>query len=84
VCALSIGKIDAMVFFGGIFIGIFLFGEFYEIIKPLYMAEYLGNIKLSDVLGVSQGTLAFFVILVALGMFYVAEIAEKKFPRKEY
>ena len=84
VCELAIGKIDAMVFFGGIFIGIFLFGEFYEIIKPLYMAEYLGNIKLSDVLGVSQGTLAFFVILVALGMFYVAEIAEKKFPRKEY
>jgi hypothetical protein len=48
------------------------------------MAEYLGNIKLSDVLGISQGALAFFVIIAALAMFYVAEIAEKKFPRKEY
>ncbi len=84
VCALSIGKIDAMIFFGGIFVGIFLFGETYAIIKPLYMAEYLGNIKLSDVLGISQGALAFFVILAALAMFYVAEIAEKKFPREEY
>ena len=84
VCALAIGKIDAMVFFGGIFIGVFLFGETYAIIKPLYMAEYLGNIKLSDVLGISQGALAFFVIIAALAMFYVAEIAEKKFPRKEY
>jgi uncharacterized membrane protein YedE/YeeE len=84
VCAAAIGKIDALVFLGGIVIGIFAFGELYPIIKSLYMAKYLGQIKLSEVLGISQGVLAFFVILAALGMFWVAEIAEKKFPREEY
>ncbi len=84
VCAAAIGKIDAFVFLGGIVIGIFAFGELYPIIKSLYMAKYLGQIKLSEVLGISQGMLAFFVILAALGMFWVAEIVEKKFPREEY
>lgn len=59
VCAAAIGKIDAMVFVGGIFLGIFAFGEFYPMIKSLYMAEYLGQIKLSKILGISQGTLTF-------------------------
>ncbi|HCI15633.1 MAG: YeeE/YedE family protein [Candidatus Marinimicrobia bacterium] len=84
VCAAAIGKIDAMVFVGGIFLGIFAFGEFYPMIKSLYMAEYLGQIKLSKILGISQGTLTFFVIIAALIMFWIAEIAEKKFPREEY
>jgi uncharacterized protein len=84
VCALAIGKIDAMVFFGGIFIGIFIFGESFTFLKPLYMAESMGNIKLSDFLGISSGFLAFLVVIIALGMFFIAEIIEKKFPRKEY
>jgi len=65
-------------------LGIFAFGEFYPMIKSLYMAEYLGQIKLSKILGISQGTLTFFVIIAALIMFWIAEIAEKKFPREEY
>jgi hypothetical protein len=48
------------------------------------MAEYLGQIKLSKILGISQGFLTFFVIIAALIMFWIAEIAEKKFPREEY
>ena len=84
VCAAAIGKIDAMVFFGGIFIGILLFGETFEWIKPLYMAEYWGQIKLSELIGISQGLLTFFIIIAALLMFWVAEMAEKKFPQKEY
>lgn len=84
VCAAAIGKIDAMVFVGGIFIGIFAFAEMFPILKKFYMSNYLGQVKLSEVLGISQGALAFFVILAAIGMFWVAEIAEKKFPREEY
>ncbi|MBC8346496.1 MAG: YeeE/YedE family protein [Candidatus Marinimicrobia bacterium] len=84
VCAAAIGKIDAMVFVGGIAIGIFSFGELYPMIKSLYMAEYLGQVKLSKIFGISQGALTFFVIIAALIMFWIAEIAEKKFPREEY
>lgn len=84
VCAAAIGKIDAMVFVGGIFVGVFAFGEMYPLIKSFYMAVYMGPVKVSELLGISQGAFAFFVILAALGMFLVAEIAEKKFPREEY
>ena len=73
-----------MVFVGGIAIGIFSFGELYPMIKSLYMAEYLGQVKLSKIFGISQGALTFFVIIAALIMFWIAEIAEKKFPREEY
>jgi len=84
VCGLAIGKIDAMVFFGGIFIGIFIFGESYNWIEPLYMSEYLGHLKVPDILGISPGIFTLCVISAALGMFWIAEIAEKKFPQKEY
>ncbi|MBC8197247.1 MAG: YeeE/YedE family protein [Candidatus Marinimicrobia bacterium] len=84
VCAVAIGKIDAMIFLGGIFIGIFIFGESYSFIKPLYFAKSMGNIKLSDFLDISSGFLALLVVIIALFMFYIAEIIEKKFPRKEY
>lgn len=84
VCAAAIGKIDAMVFVGGIVVGIFLFGEAYPLLKDFYMAKNLGHLKLSEVLGISQGLLAFGVILAAIVMFWIGEIAEKKFPREEY
>jgi len=36
IVAAVIGKVDAMVFVVGMFIGIFLFGEFYHIFEPIY------------------------------------------------
>lgn len=80
----SIGKIDAMVFVGGLFIGVILFSETYGLWENLYLAAFKGSPKLSESLGLSDGLLAFGVILAAVGMFYVAEWAEKKFPREEY
>jgi len=84
VCAAAIGKIDAMVFIGGIVIGVILFGVGYPIWEKLYLAKALGPIKLSDLIGVSDGVFALILIVVALGMFYAAEWLEHKFPIKEY
>lgn len=83
-CGAAIGKIDAMVFIGGLFLGVILFSETYALWDKLYMAAFKGSPKLSEALGLSDGLLAFGVILAAVGMFYVAEWAEKKFPREEY
>jgi hypothetical protein len=82
--AASIGKIDGMVFIGGLFLGVFIFGLGYDIWEGLYMANYLGEPKVSEVLGMKDGLFGLILILVALGMFFVAEWAEKKFPREEY
>jgi len=83
-CGASIGKIDAMVFVIGLFIGVSIFGAGYDLLEKMYMAKYLGSPKISESLGLSDGVFALGMILVALGMFWVAEWAEKKFPREEY
>jgi hypothetical protein len=83
-CGAAIGKLDAMIFIAGLFIGVFIFGFGYDIWEKLYLANNLGSPKVSEVLGLKDGLFAFLLILAALGMFYVAEWAEKKFPREEY
>jgi len=82
--AASIGKVDAMVFIGGLFIGVIIFAEGFPLWDDLYMAAFKGFPKLSESIGLSDGIAALGVILAAIGMFYVAEWAEKKFPREEY
>jgi uncharacterized protein len=83
-CGASIGKIDALVFIGGLFIGVLIFGLGYNIWDGMYMAKFLGSPKISQTLGLSDGVFAFLLIIIALTMFRVAEWAEKKFPREVY
>jgi hypothetical protein len=83
-CAASIGKIDALVFIGGLFLGVFIFAEGYPLFEGLYNANYQGIPTISEKLGLKDGLVVLGVILVALGMFWVGEWAEKKFPREEY
>ncbi len=83
-CAASIGKIDALVFIGGLFIGIIVFAEGYPLWEGFYQAGFKGIPKLSESLGVSDGLLALGLIIAAVGMFYIGEYAERKFPKEEY
>lgn len=83
-CAASIGKIDAMAFIGGIFLGILIFTEGYPLWENFFKAKFLGSPTLNEMIGVSRGVLTFLIILVALAMFWVGEWAEKKFARKDY
>jgi uncharacterized protein len=83
-CGASIGKIDAMVFIGGLFIGVFIFGIGYSLWEGMYLSKFLGSPKVSESLGLSDGVFALILIVVALAMFRVAEWAETKFPREEY
>jgi uncharacterized protein len=83
-CGASIGKIDGMVFIGGLFIGVLIFGLGYNLWDNLYMAKDMGSPKVSESLGMSDGLFALILIIVALAMFTFAEWAERKFPREEY
>jgi hypothetical protein len=83
VCAAAIGKIDAMYFLGGSLVGILLFGQTYPLWEKLYNAQYLGSIKLSDSLGLSDGILGLIVIVAAVMMFWIGEMAEKRFKRED-
>lgn len=84
VCAAAIGKIDAIVFVGGIFIGVLIFGEGFSWWEGLYKSANLGSLKMSDLLGWSDGAFALALIVMALLMFVMAEWAEKKFAKEEY
>lgn len=83
-CGASIGKIDAMVFIAGLFIGVALFAAGYGWFEDLYMAAFKGDPKISTSLKMSDGVFVLLVIFIALAMFWVAEIVEKKYPREEY
>ena len=83
ICALSIGKIDAFVFlFGGLF-GAFLFAETWPLVEPLAMCGYKGPAKVDEWLGVSPGVFTFILIAAAALLFWIAELAEKKFSRPD-
>lgn len=77
-CAMMIGKIDAMFFVGGGILGIFLFGEFYPLYQTFYDSTSLGAIKVYSSIGISQGLFAFLLIAMAVGAFVVTTIIEKK------
>ena len=81
--ALSIGKIDAMVFALGGLTGAFIFAETYPYIQDLANGNYKGPVKITDALGISPGLFTLLLIAAALGMFWIAEIAEKKFARTD-
>lgn len=73
-----IGKIDAMVFIGGMFIGIFIFGEFYDVFEPIYTGSFLGNIFVYDSLGMGRDWFAMMLIAVALFAFVATQYIEDR------
>jgi hypothetical protein len=83
ISALSIGKIDALFYILGGAFGAFLFGEFYPFFEKLFLAGSKGPVRLPDTLGISDGLFILAVILAAIGMFWLAEKAEKRFARPD-
>ena len=78
VCAAAIGKIDAMIFIAGSFIGVLIFAEGYSLWEGLYKADSWGNIRIFDTFGMQQTVFAFLLTVVALSMFWIVSIIENK------
>ena len=81
--AMSIGKIDAIVFFLGGLTGAFLFAETYPLIRNIADGSYKGPVRINEILGLSPGVFTFLLIVAAAAMFWIAELAEKRFARPE-
>jgi hypothetical protein len=80
----AIGKIDAMVFSGGLFIGVFIFSELYPLFQGIYNSQNMGDAKIYDLLGMRSTVFAFLLIVAAVGMFYGAALVEKKVKKVDY
>lgn len=78
VCAAAIGKIDAMIFILGAFLGVLLFAETYPAWEHLYKAGSWGSPRIFETLGISQSLFAFLLAAVALFAFWAVSIIENK------
>lgn len=82
-CGAAIGKIDAMVFIAGAFLGVYIFAEGYPMFEDLYKAANLGSPQIFETLRMSQGLFAFLLIVMAVGAFWAASIIERKVNKVE-
>ncbi len=78
----AIGKIDAIVFTLGLFLGIFLFSEFFPLIESFYYSDGMGNITIGEMVGISNELVTFGFVIIALIAFYITWIIEKKVRKK--
>lgn len=76
--AAAIGKIDGIVFAAGTFVGIFLFSEFFPFFADFYTENFLGNVTIGDMLGISNQLIAFAFVVIAIIAFYVTWFIERK------
>lgn len=83
VCALAIGKLDALAFVGGIFLGVFAFIESYPLLEELYMANDLGQVKISEFLGMSDILFGTILAAIAVAAFAGTRIIENRVNKRK-
>ncbi len=71
-CAAATGKIDAIVFIGGVFLGVFGFIFTYDwLFAGLRKSGKMGDVDVAQWLGLSDGLFIFIMIVVTFVSFYV-------------
>jgi rhodanese-related sulfurtransferase len=78
VCAAAAGRIDAMFFILGSFIGVFAFTELYPYFKDLYYAENWGAVRIDQYFEITSEMFAVILTLIAVGAFTAVRLVENK------
>ena len=78
ICAAAIGKIDAMIFIVGSFLGVLVFAEGYPLFEGLYKAASWGNVQIFETLGMSQSLFAFLLTFMAVAAFWITTVIENR------
>jgi rhodanese-related sulfurtransferase len=72
-------KLDGIAFvLGGLF-GVYAFGETVASYEGFWLSSYMGRFTLPEWLGLSTGATVLLVVAMALAMFWVAEVVERRF-----
>ena len=79
VVACATGKLDGMVFVGGLIAGMLVYGEIYPAVQCFADSSPLGKQTIYDFFHIRYGVVVLLVIALALGGFRVAAILERKF-----
>ncbi len=72
-------KLDGILFASGVAFGIFVFGESVDSFQGFYQSSFMGRFMLTDLFGLPMGIVLTLLVLMALMMFYGAEISEQVF-----
>ena len=83
-CAVAIGKLDGWVFTIALFVGIFLYTQVYPYLEPLYNAGDMGHIKITEYLGVSEGSFVLGFAVISVIIFYVTTLIRRKVKSVKY
>lgn len=83
-CAIAIGKLDAIVYSIGLFLGIYLFTFIYPLMESLYNGGFMGYLTAPEFFGINANLFVFIVIIVALCMFIAATIVQRKVKKVDY
>jgi hypothetical protein len=83
-CAAAVGRLDGLVFFGGMFIGVFLFSEAFPLFENMYYSGSQGAKMINSAFGISPELFTFLLVLAAVGMFVGASWLQKKVKKVEY
>jgi len=83
-CGAAIGKIDAMFFTIGMFIGIFIFSEGFSWLDVLYESNSLGPALVYETIGISRSLFVLLLVIIALVAFFLTARIQKRVKKVEY
>jgi hypothetical protein len=80
--AVATGKVDGMVYAGGLMAGMFFYGELSSVFEPFVNSTSMGQLTIPEYFNIPYIAVVIAVIAMALGGFYGATLLEKKFSSR--
>ena len=78
IAGIATGHKDAAMYGLGMLVGVLAFSALFPSIEPLTQVTSMGKLTLSDLFGLSYGTLTVLVVLIAVGGFVGATVIERR------
>ena len=79
VAATATGRLDGLVFLGGVLAGTFAFAELYPAVRSFHGSTALGATTIPQYFNLPWGLVVFAVVLMAIGGFWRAGLLERRF-----
>ena len=79
----AIGKLDAVFFTAGLYLGIFIFSTAFPLIEGIYYGGELGPVTVMDTFGISRGLFTFLFIVATIMAFFVVSLVQKRVKKIE-
>lgn len=79
----AIGKLDALFFTAGLYIGILIFSIAFPLVESIYFGGDLGPITVMETFGISRGLFVFLFVTATMIAFLIASLIKKRVKKVE-